>query len=254
MLCQNASKVSHDICYLSPQVQKRYDYVTKISRNSLKVRFRFQTGYKIVIYVSIRRRWDCTTLQHYCALFRSSSGWYNLTPGYTEVFQGGTISPRPIQKCLRVVQSHLRLYRSTSGWYNLTPGYTEVFQGGTISPRPIQKCLRVVQSHLRLYRSTSVWYNLTPGYTEVLQGGTISILTGRHVYNWMHTLNLGCSFITLREPCINQRPICDIGWLHVTNHFTTIFLVKWLSNQRTVVYIFNVLNKYITISYIFFRH
>ena len=26
------------------------------------------------------------------------------------------------------------------------------------------------------------------------------------------------SFITLREPCNNQRPRCEIAWLHVTNH------------------------------------
>ena len=26
------------------------------------------------------------------------------------------------------------------------------------------------------------------------------------------------SFITLREPCNNQRPRCQIAWLHVTNH------------------------------------
>ena len=32
-----------------------------------------------------------------------------------------------------------------------------------------------------------------------------------------HTLNLVCSFITLREPCNNQRPRCDIELLHVAN-------------------------------------
>ena len=37
-------------------------------------------------------------------------------------------------------------------------------------------------------------------------------------YQILHTLNLGCCFITLREPCNNQRPRCDIAWLHVTNH------------------------------------
>jgi hypothetical protein len=25
-------------------------------------------------------------------------------------------------------------------------------------------------------------------------------------------------FITLRQPCNNQRHRCDIAWLHVTNH------------------------------------
>ena len=39
-----------------------------------------------------------------------------------------------------------------------------------------------------------------------------------------HTLNLVCSFITLREPCNNQRPICDIVWIHVTNHLYHDFL------------------------------
>ena len=38
------------------------------------------------------------------------------------------------------------------------------------------------------------------------------------------TLNLGCSCITLREPCNNQRPRCDITWLHVTNHLYHGFL------------------------------
>jgi hypothetical protein len=32
------------------------------------------------------------------------------------------------------------------------------------------------------------------------------------------SLNRGCSFITLREPCNNQRPRCDISWLYVTHH------------------------------------
>jgi hypothetical protein len=31
-------------------------------------------------------------------------------------------------------------------------------------------------------------------------------------------LYLGCCFITFREPCNNQWPICDIAWLHVTNY------------------------------------
>ena len=34
----------------------------------------------------------------------------------------------------------------------------------------------------------------------------------------LHTLSLGCSFRTLRDPCKNQRPRCDIAWLHVINH------------------------------------
>ena len=31
----------------------------------------------------------------------------------------------------------------------------------------------------------------------------------------LHTLNLGCSFITLRDPCNNKLPRCDIAWLRV---------------------------------------
>jgi len=34
----------------------------------------------------------------------------------------------------------------------------------------------------------------------------------------LHTLNLGYSFITHREPCNSQPPRCDIAWFHVTNH------------------------------------
>ena len=34
----------------------------------------------------------------------------------------------------------------------------------------------------------------------------------------LHTLSMDCCCITLREPCNNQRPRCDIVWLHVTNH------------------------------------
>jgi hypothetical protein len=37
-----------------------------------------------------------------------------------------------------------------------------------------------------------------------------------HRYEIWHTLNLDCSFITLREPCNNQ-PRFHIAWLHVTN-------------------------------------
>ena len=29
---------------------------------------------------------------------------------------------------------------------------------------------------------------------------------------------MGCGFITLREPCNNQRSRCDIALLHVTNN------------------------------------
>ena len=42
--------------------------------------------------------------------------------------------------------------------------------------------------------------------------------TMKHRYHILHTLNLCYCFITLREPCNNQRPRCDITWPHVTNH------------------------------------
>ena len=37
-------------------------------------------------------------------------------------------------------------------------------------------------------------------------------------YEILHTLNMGSSFVTLRQPCNNLGPRCDIAWLHVTNH------------------------------------
>jgi hypothetical protein len=42
--------------------------------------------------------------------------------------------------------------------------------------------------------------------------------TNTRRYEILHTLNLGCSFIILREPCNNQRLRCDIAWLHVINY------------------------------------
>jgi hypothetical protein len=48
-------------------------------------------------------------------------------------------------------------------------------------------------------------------------------------YEILHTLNLGCRFITLRKSCNNQRPRCDIACLHVTNqlyHGFPIYTVK----------------------------
>jgi len=44
-----------------------------------------------------------------------------------------------------------------------------------------------------------------------------------HADKRLHTFNLGCSLITLREPCNNQRPRCDIAWVQVTNHFIPQF-------------------------------
>jgi hypothetical protein len=37
-------------------------------------------------------------------------------------------------------------------------------------------------------------------------------------YEILYTLNMGCSFITLREPCNNLGHRYDIAWLHATNH------------------------------------
>ena len=45
----------------------------------------------------------------------------------------------------------------------------------------------------------------------------------------------GCSFITLKEQCNNQRPRCDIAWLHVTNHLYHGFRVKMLKNLKHTI-------------------
>jgi hypothetical protein len=47
----------------------------------------------------------------------------------------------------------------------------------------------------------------------------------------LQALNLGCSFITLREPCNNQRLRCDIAWLHVSNNIYLGFGLKWLNSE-----------------------
>ena len=39
---------------------------------------------------------------------------------------------------------------------------------------------------------------------------------------------MGCSCITLRQPCNNQRPRCDITWVHVLQIiYTTFFELNW---------------------------
>jgi len=45
-------------------------------------------------------------------------------------------------------------------------------------------------------------------------------------YEILHTLILGCSFITLREPCNTQRPRCDIAWFQVTNNLYHTFVLS----------------------------
>ena len=58
-------------------------------------------------------------------------------------------------------------------------------------------------------------------------------------YEILHTLNLGCSFSALGEPCNNQRPRCDIAWLHVANHLYHGFPSSIVEpfNSENVVYI-----------------
>jgi len=61
---------------------------------------------------------------------------------------------------------------------------------------------------------------------------------------------MGCSFITLREPCNNQRPACDIAWLHVTSHLYHGFpsyIVK--QSHALIVQQFNSENRGINITY-----
>ena len=55
-------------------------------------------------------------------------------------------------------------------------------------------------------------------YTPECEQQLRNIKNNTRKYEILHTLNLGCSFIVLRELCNNQRPRCDIAWLHVTNH------------------------------------
>jgi hypothetical protein len=55
----------------------------------------------------------------------------------------------------------------------------------------------------------------------------------RGIYEILHTLNLGCSFITIREPCNNQRLRCDIEWLHVANHLYHVHVMLMCYFKRT---------------------
>jgi hypothetical protein len=59
--------------------------------------------------VPTRGHWDCTTLQHHCAIFGFASG-------YTEVFQGGTIS-MPI---VRHVDNLLLYFTLETRWKIIT--------------------------------------------------------------------------------------------------------------------------------------
>jgi len=53
-------------------------------------------------------------------------------------------------------------------------------------------------------------------------------------YEILHTLNLGCSFINLRDPCNNQRPRCDNAWLRVTNNLCHGWLFSRLTRKIVV--------------------
>jgi hypothetical protein len=46
-----------------------------------------------------------------------------------------------------------------------------------------------------------------------------------------------CSFITLRGPCNNHLPRCDIAWLHVTNHLYMyhVTVVLLLSGGHVII-------------------
>ena len=57
----------------------------KERENPLKINFCFQTGDKIVIYVSTRGHWDCTTLKHFCIAWGEAEGC-------TVVMKSGAIS------------------------------------------------------------------------------------------------------------------------------------------------------------------
>jgi len=53
---------------------------------------------------------------------------------------------------------------------------------------------------------------------------------------------MGCSCLTLRDPCNNQRPVCDIACLHVASdlyHGFLSYTVKQSHLSRSIVYPFN---------------
>jgi hypothetical protein len=59
-------------------------------------------------------------------------------------------------------------------------------------------------------------------------------------YKILHTLNLGCSFITLKKQCKNQLSRSDIAWLHVTNHLYHSSLMDVNEDERLVMGISNI--------------
>ena len=80
----------------------------------------------------------------------------------------------------------------------------------------------VGQDFLVLFFTGGRFWKLTRGMERTLKIGRKMLPPeGSHVrgrYKLLYTLNLGCSFITFREPCNNQRLKYDIPWLLVTNH------------------------------------
>ena len=57
----------------------------------------------------------------------------------------------------------------------------------------------------------------------------------------LHTLNLGCSFITIREPCSNQQLKCVITGFMLQIIYNTGVRVKQLTNLMLHVRLFNCL-------------
>ena len=53
----------------------------------------------------------------------------------------------------------------------------------------------------------------------------------------LHNLKPDCSFITLREPCNNQRPRCDIASRSIASPFNS-------KNRRINITYFNVYNRH----------
>jgi hypothetical protein len=55
----------------------------------------------------------------------------------------------------------------------------------------------------------------------------------------VHTLNLGCSFITLRKSCNNQRPRCDIAcfMLQIIKFYTMVFRVKLCRQNQSLNFV-----------------
>ena len=55
----------------------------------------------------------------------------------------------------------------------------------------------------------------------------------------LHTLNLGCNCITLREPCNNQQTRCDIAWLHVTDHLYHGLQIETVKQYHPLIRLIN---------------